>query len=227
MDKLKKLQKENTLLEGRIDNSNNQTYTDMIVYLRGASISPYHKELIRNDIVNMLLEAQERQASLVSVFGEDRHDFINQVIKSTPKISKKEETLQRWDLAILLLTIQMIIFLGGYLITEALQQSVPDLIPITLLDVLFAIFISIIAVKIADTIIYATYNFDKSKEKKYFFRYIFLILSLIIAYILIGKYYHLPFINIPLWIYLIILGLSFSLHIIVKKYLNKHYYIEF
>ncbi|HGD4886307.1 TPA: hypothetical protein ACIZH4_002110, partial [Streptococcus agalactiae] len=165
--------------------------------------------------------AQERQASLVSVFGEDRHDFINQVIKSTPKISKKEETLQRWDLAILLLTIQMIIFLGGYLITEALQQSVPDLIPITLLDVLFAIFISIIAVKIADTIIYATYNFDKSKEKKYFFRYIFLILSLIIAYILIGKYYHLPFINIPLWIYLIILGLSFSLHIIVKKYLNK------
>ncbi|MCC9858721.1 hypothetical protein LZU65_02925, partial [Streptococcus agalactiae] len=140
-----------------------------------------------------------------------------------PKISKKEETLQRWDLAILLLTIQMIIFLGGYLITEALQQSVPDLIPITLLDVLFAIFISIIAVKIADTIIYATYNFDKSKEKKYFFRYIFLILSLIIAYILIGKYYHLPFINIPLWIYLIILGLSFSLHIIVKKYLNKHY----
>lgn len=87
MDKLKKLQKENTLLEGRIDNSNNQTYTDMIVYLRGASISPYHQELIRNDIVNMLLEAQERQASLVSVFGEDRHDFINQVIKSTPKIS--------------------------------------------------------------------------------------------------------------------------------------------
>ncbi|MFD3047823.1 hypothetical protein ACFKJX_08910 [Streptococcus agalactiae] len=223
MDKLKKLQKENTLLEGRIDNSNNQTYTDMIVYLRGA----YHQELIRNDIVNMLLEAQERQASLVSVFGEDRHDFINQVIKSTPKISKKEETLQRWDLAILLLTIQMIIFLGGYLITEALQQSVPDLIPITLLDVLFAIFISIIAVKITDTIIYATYNFDKSKEKKYFFRYMFLILSLIIAYILIGKYCHLPFINIPLWIYLIILGLSFSLHIIVKKYLNKHYYIEF
>ncbi|AFV71723.1 hypothetical protein SaSA201_0026 [Streptococcus agalactiae] len=225
MDKLKKLQKENTLLEGRIDNSNNQTYTDMIVYLRGASISPYHQELIRNDIVNMLLEAQERQASLVSVFGEDRHDFINQVIKSTPKISKKEETLQRWDLAILLLTIQMIIFLGGYLITEALQQSVPDLIPITLLDVLFAIFISIIAVKIADTIIYATYNFDKSKE-------IFLSIyvsnsSLIIAYILIGKYCHLPFINIPLWIYLIILGLSFSLHIIVKKYLNKHYYIEF
>ncbi|AUO82868.1 hypothetical protein SaSA73_0026 [Streptococcus agalactiae] len=225
MDKLKKLQKENTLLEGRIDNSNNQTYTDMIVYLRGASISPYHQELIRNDIVNMLLEAQERQASLVSVFGEDRHDFINQVIKSTPKISKKEETLQRWDLAILLLTIQMIIFLGGYLITEALQQSVPDLIPITLLDVLFAIFISIIAVKIADTIIYATYNFDKSKE-------IFLSIyvsnsSLIIAYILIGKYCHLSFINIPLWIYLIILGLSFSLHIIVKKYLNKHYYIEF
>ncbi|KAF1126035.1 hypothetical protein B7935_01485 [Streptococcus agalactiae] len=175
----------------------------------------------------MLLEAQERQASLVSVFGEDRHDFINQVIKSTPKISKKEETLQRWDLAILLLTIQMIIFLGGYLITEALQQSVPDLIPITLLDVLFAIFISIIAVKITDTIIYATYNFDKSKEKKYFFRYMFLILSLIIAYILIGKYCHLPFINIPLWIYLIILGLSFSLHIIVKKHLNKHYYIEF
>ncbi|OTG49530.1 hypothetical protein B7934_01475 [Streptococcus agalactiae] len=175
----------------------------------------------------MLLEAQERQASLVSVFGEDRHDFINQVIKSTPKISKKEETLQRWDLAILLLTIQMIIFLGGYLITEALQQSVPDLIPITLLDVLFAIFISIIAVKITDTIIYATYNFDKSKEKKYFFRYMFLILSLIIAYILIGKYCHLPFINIPLWIYLIILGLSSSLHIIVKKYLNKHYYIEF
>ncbi|MCC9997280.1 hypothetical protein HK330_04915, partial [Streptococcus agalactiae] len=221
MDKLKKLQKENTLLEGRIDNSNNQTYTDMIVYLRGASISPYHQELIRNDIVNMLLEAQERQASLVSVFGEDRHDFINQVIKSTPKISKKEETLQRWDLAILLLTIQMIIFLGGYLITEALQQSVPDLIPITLLDVLFAIFISIIAVKIADTIIYATYNFDKSKE-------IFLSIyvsnsSLIIAYILIGKYCHLSFINIPLWIYLIILGLSFSLHIIVKKYLNKHY----
>ncbi|OZV89312.1 hypothetical protein CFK62_01285 [Streptococcus agalactiae] len=173
----------------------------------------------------MLLEAQERQASLVSVFGEDRHDFINQVIKSTPKISKKEETLQRWDLAILLLTIQMIIFLGGYLITEALQQSVPDLIPITLLDVLFAIFISIIAVKIADTIIYATYNFDKSKE-------IFLSIyvsnsSLIIAYILIGKYCHLSFINIPLWIYLIILGLSFSLHIIVKKYLNKHYYIEF
>ncbi|WNZ88654.1 hypothetical protein QYR55_01850 [Streptococcus iniae] len=83
MHKVKKLQKENNLLEKGIHATHQEAYTNMIICLRGAEINPYHQELIRNDLVTLLLDGQERQATLDDVFGEDKHLFMDQVMAAS------------------------------------------------------------------------------------------------------------------------------------------------
>ncbi|MFZ2483040.1 MAG: hypothetical protein WAW70_02855, partial [Streptococcus parauberis] len=80
MNKVKALQKENGRLEDGIKEVYSKDYTDMIVYLRGAKINDYHQEEIRNDLVSLLLEGQDRGESLEDIFGQDKQAFIDDVI---------------------------------------------------------------------------------------------------------------------------------------------------
>lgn len=56
-------------------------YSQMVVYVRTAAISEKDMEEIVNDILLILLEAQERGASAGDVLGEDLQAFCNQMIE--------------------------------------------------------------------------------------------------------------------------------------------------
>lgn len=66
--KTKEILKANNEREELINEENDKVLTDMICYLRGSNISEYEQELVRADIIEMVLDAQERGENINSVF---------------------------------------------------------------------------------------------------------------------------------------------------------------
>ena len=67
----KKLLKKNNESEKKILKENDGVYTDMIVYLRGADITEYHQEKVREDLIEMIVSGQERGDDIQKVMGEN------------------------------------------------------------------------------------------------------------------------------------------------------------
>lgn len=61
---IKELQALNNILDEKINDENQPLFTDMICYIRGAKISLYNQELIRQDLTEMIISAQERGEKL-------------------------------------------------------------------------------------------------------------------------------------------------------------------
>lgn len=104
--KVKALNRENNQLDSHINTENQPIVTDMICYIRGANISDYHQELVRQDLTEMVLSAQQRGETVEQVVGSDYRGFCDAVIASLPPKTKKQKILDRldtvcWCLAIL------------------------------------------------------------------------------------------------------------------------------
>lgn len=95
------LRKENNELDKQINDENNQVLTDMICYIRGADISEYDQEKVRNDLNEMVLSAQMRGESIDHVIGEDYKEFCDEVISTISKISIREKFIKGIDLILL------------------------------------------------------------------------------------------------------------------------------
>ena len=89
----KALLKENNELEKTLDKETVDILTDIVVYIRGASISEYNQELARRDITNMLIEGQERGETAAEVIGEDYKAFCDAVIAEMPQLTRKERAI--------------------------------------------------------------------------------------------------------------------------------------
>ena len=50
------LNKENNILDSKIKEENQATFTDMICYLRSSNLSAYNIEVVRNDLTEMILQ---------------------------------------------------------------------------------------------------------------------------------------------------------------------------
>jgi len=97
--KTKKLNKLNNELDKQIAKENQEDFTNMICYLRGANISEYDQELVRQDLTEMLLSAQNRGESIHSVFGEDFKAFCDDVIASLPEKTRKQKLAESFNIA--------------------------------------------------------------------------------------------------------------------------------
>lgn len=58
--KTKELLKANNKREELVNEENDEVLTDMICYLRASNVSEYDQELVRADLTEMILDAQER-----------------------------------------------------------------------------------------------------------------------------------------------------------------------
>ena len=73
---------------------NNSAMTDIICYLRGANISEYNQEIIRQDLLEMVLSAQERNENIQTVIGTDYKTFCDDIIATFPPKSLKEKIIE-------------------------------------------------------------------------------------------------------------------------------------
>lgn len=119
-----KMQRKNNKDEKQINLAYKKDYTNLIIYLRGFDISLYHQEYIRQDIINMILDGQERDASLKEIFGDDLKAFMDDVLEAAPKMSKGQKFLE--NISNIFLIILPALYLGWilvYMIFEGIGQG--------------------------------------------------------------------------------------------------------
>lgn len=96
--KVKELQKLNNQLNEKIDTENQPLFTDMICYIRSANISDYNQELVRHDLSEMILSAQERGEDIHSVIGGNFKEFCDEVIANLPPKTTKDKICEGLDI---------------------------------------------------------------------------------------------------------------------------------
>lgn len=89
----KELMKKNKEREKEILECNNEIYTDMIVYLRCSDITEYNQELVREDLINMIIDGQNRGDDIEKVMGGNYKEICDEIIESMPKTTKLEKFL--------------------------------------------------------------------------------------------------------------------------------------
>ena len=82
MNKIKEILKSNNELTRNLTPDNFKIMTDLVVYLRVSRISDDRFELIRQDLLDMALNAQERNEPLSDVFGTDYKSFCDEIISN-------------------------------------------------------------------------------------------------------------------------------------------------
>lgn len=90
--KWKQLNQNNNAYERQITPENNEIYTQILIYLRGSHIPEYDQECVRQDLITMILNAQERGESLDTIIGEDYKQFCDEII-ATFKPNKTKQFL--------------------------------------------------------------------------------------------------------------------------------------
>lgn len=69
------------------------TMTDIIVYLRVGDITEAQVESVRQDLLDMVLTAQDRGDDISSIIGEDYQSFTDAILQSaTPKTFRERTT---------------------------------------------------------------------------------------------------------------------------------------
>ena len=99
--KTKILNRKNNELDKKLNAENSKIMEDIVCYLRVANISDYHQEVVRQDLFEILLSAQEREENAKTIIGEDYKLFCDEVIESLPGRSRKECILSFLDTILL------------------------------------------------------------------------------------------------------------------------------
>lgn len=103
--KTRELNRINNELDRQLNAENNKALTDIICYLRVANISACNQEIIRQDLLEMVLSAQERGENIQAVIGGDYKAFCDNVIASLPPQNRKEKITVNIFVAIVLVLI--------------------------------------------------------------------------------------------------------------------------
>jgi len=95
------LNQENNEMCKRLTEKNNVIMIDMVCYLRLANISEHDQEVVRQDLLQMVLAAQERGEDINMLIGEEYKSFCDEVIAALPQKSHKERVLDLIDTLLL------------------------------------------------------------------------------------------------------------------------------
>lgn len=148
----RELNRINNDLEKLLYLENNPAMTDIICYLRGANISEYNQEIIRQDLLEMVLSAQERNENIQTVIGTDYKTFCDDIIATFPPKSLKEKIIEFFDavslglsffcLVNIIMSDEIIVLIHNLIVGEPLnfEIAVTDGLIVSLLIIFVAAF---------------------------------------------------------------------------------------
>lgn len=96
----KTLLKQNNAREKEIFKENDEVYTNMVVYLRGADITEYHQEVVREDLIQMILDGQNRGDNIQKVMGENYKEICDEIIDAMPKKTKRQKAMDILEMSL-------------------------------------------------------------------------------------------------------------------------------
>lgn len=94
MNKSTKLMlKKNNSRDKEISDENLETYINMIAYLRVSDLTEYNQEVVREDIIELILDGQQRGDNIEKVMGGNYKEICDEIIDAMPRKTKKEKVL--------------------------------------------------------------------------------------------------------------------------------------
>lgn len=97
----KEILNKNNEREELINEENDKVLTDMICYLRVSGISKYNQELVRSDLIEMILDAQERGENIQQVMGKDYKQICDDIIAEFPQETKRKKIVEWIDITLI------------------------------------------------------------------------------------------------------------------------------
>lgn len=121
--KCRELLKGNNKKEKMINESNISRYTEMIIYLRGSDIDKYNQELVRADLIEMIIDGQERNDDIKKVMGGNYKDICDEIINNFPKKTIKQKLIDILNVSLSSIWILVGISLIQTIIVNLLQGN--------------------------------------------------------------------------------------------------------
>lgn len=139
------LRNENNQACEQLNEVNDQIYTDICVYIRSFSCSDYQQEVLRSDILRMMLDGQKRGASMQDVIGDDYQAFCDQIYAEIPKMSKSTQWLSTLGTLCYCMALLLGIWLVFGVVDNVTAQTAITKVAVTSGDLVSFILILIIA----------------------------------------------------------------------------------
>lgn len=162
-EKIVILTDENNEMDKLISGENKEKYEDLILYMRGSNIDDQQQEIIRSDLIRMILDAQNRGDSIDELIGYDSKEFMDNIIESFEKKSMTRRILENSIVSVMGVSILFVVISVKHLIRTLFNgQGLSMDIPILLGDLLSMILIILLAFTVVN---YITKNPFKSDRK--------------------------------------------------------------
>lgn len=158
----KKLLKINNKAEKAIHKNNDKIYTDMIVYLRGSDMTELNQEKVREDLIEMILQGQERGEDIEKVIGENYKEICDEIIDSMPKRTKTEKLWSAIELSLSIVWILGFIAIGKTIITNYIGHEKHWNLILSIGDIINMAIIIFVAIFLVE---YVCKTAFKSREK--------------------------------------------------------------
>ena len=185
----KKLLKKNNESEKKILKENDGVYTDMIVYLRGADITEYHQEKVREDLIEMIVSGQERGDDIQKVMGENYKEICEEIIAEMPKKTKAQKVMDIVCMTLEQIWILGIIYIAKSLISVLSSDSKDWHFNITIGEVISGVVIIVVANVIVHYVCKTAFdNEEKKRGKLASFLIIWFVVFLVICAILVPTF---------------------------------------
>lgn len=223
MNKLtKSILKKNNSRGRAISEENQEIYTNMVVYLRGSDLTEYNQELVREDIIELILDGQERGDDIQKVMGGNYKEICDDIIDAMPKKSTKEKIIDLVGTSLNMLWILGSIAVILNLIVSLITQASEFNFTLSIGDIFAGIIIIIFSNGVVWYVTKTALNEQQAniKKKRSLFKG-WLSLVVVFATILFaGIYFDTVILNIHLITAVIIISLIF----IASKIVNSRIY---
>lgn len=170
MKKYKKIQNKNNQRKKQLRTENKEAYQNIILYLRGANINIYQQELIRQDLLDLVLDGQLRDESIEDILGEDLRSVADEIISSVPKMTNIERFLEAISLFLRITLVLGAVKVGFSILNWLTINNGEPVVEVGLADIFLYIFIGIVSVFIVYKIVDDSLNESDqfTKQPKFF-----------------------------------------------------------
>lgn len=225
MNKIKALRKENDELEKQVLKENDEYYTNMIVYIRGANLNMAHQEYVRNDLVKMVLDAQERGENIVKVFGPKPKEVCDEIIEAIPKMGPMEHFLENYSFLLFILSNFGIIYFVRDALLYTLGKKVVPGVSLTASDILTAFVITGISIFIVNNIIKSAFD-DTENSKEQPWKVGVISAALVIGLVALGRLFPQVWLEMSFVSMAMTIVIMLAIALAVKIYREKTYYTK-
>lgn len=216
----KEMLKKNNNREKAITDENQEIYTNMVVYLRASDLTEYNQELVREDLIELILDGQQRGDNIQKVMGGSYKEICDGIIDAMPKKTKKEKIMEFTGISLNALWILGFIAVIENLVVSQISKTSEFNFTLSIGNIITAIFIIIFANVVVWFISKTALN-EKPTNKIVSFLKTWVVLAGVFAAILLpGIYINTVVINIPLIAAVIIALLIF----VTSKIINSRVY---